>query len=149
MAKWKSKTQQTKSVCAPPPPLPPPRASVGFTKDIFSTFLFSWIKVMLLTPLYTCIQATIFKSLHSDFQTVYIIALGQSVRILCEPMQVVNFWQWWRKKKKGESWSCLQLNDNDFTLVLRLSAVITNSERPSIYVVPKISVNCVVLEHVE
>ena len=53
------------------------------------------------------------------------------------------------QKKKGESWSYLQLNDNDFTLVLRLSALITNSERPSIYVVPKISVNCVVLEHVE
>ena len=53
------------------------------------------------------------------------------------------------QKKKGESWSYLQLNDNDFTLVLRLSALITNSERPSIYVVPKISVNCVFLEHVE
>ena len=65
MAKWKSKRQQTKSVCAPPH-----RASVGFTMDIFSTFLFSWIKVMLLTPLYTCLQATIFKSLNSDFQTV-------------------------------------------------------------------------------
>ena len=25
----------------------------GFTMDIFSTFLFSWIEVMLLTPLYT------------------------------------------------------------------------------------------------
>ena len=54
-----------------------------------------------------------------------------------------------KQKKKGESWSYLQLNDNDFTLVLRLSALITNSERPSIYVVPKISVNCVFLEHVE
>ena len=43
-------------------------------------------------------------------------------------MQVENFWQWWHKKKKGESWSYLQLNDNDFTLVLRLSALITNSE---------------------
>ena len=53
------------------------------------------------------------------------------------------------QKKKGESWSYLQLNDNDFKLVLRLSALITNSARPSIYVVPKISVNCVVLEHVE
>ena len=53
------------------------------------------------------------------------------------------------QKKKGESGSYLQLNDNDFTLVLRLSALITNSARPSIYVVPKISVNCVVLEHVE
>ena len=53
------------------------------------------------------------------------------------------------QKKRGGSWSYLQLNDNDFTLVLRLSALITNSERPSIYVVPKISVNCVVLEHVK
>ena len=52
------------------------------------------------------------------------------------------------QKKKGESWSYLQLNDNDFTLVLRLSALITNSARPSIYVVPKILVNSVVLEHV-
>ena len=70
-AKWRGENQKVKnkneiSMC-PPPPL---RVSVGFTKDIVSTFLFSWTEVMLVTPLYTCIQATIFKSLNSDFQTV-------------------------------------------------------------------------------
>ena len=53
------------------------------------------------------------------------------------------------QNKKGESWSHLQLNDNEFMLALRLSDLVTSSARPSIYVVPKISVNCVVLEHVE
>ena len=46
MARWKSKSEKQKwksekwneiSMC-------PPRASVGFTMDIFSTFLFSWIE---------------------------------------------------------------------------------------------------------
>ena len=95
-----------------------------------------------------CIHTTIFKSLKWLLNCLnhWFEPISESE---VKWSEVENLWQWWRKKKKGESWSYLQLNDNDFTLVLRLSALITNSERPSIYVVLKISVNCVVLEHVE